>query len=390
MKKKIVCVTGCRSEYDILYPVAKLLKKDKNFDVSLIVTGSHLSERFGYTVTEIENDGFRIEDRIHSLVDSDKKVGKIKSSAILMIGLGESLARLDPDFVMVVGDREEAIVAGVVCVYLGIPLIHLCGGDRTSPKEGDVDEPVRHATSKLASLHFTMNGAHKKRLLKMGEEPWRVFNVGDPAIDRFSEIKKMTKREVLKYFGFDPSGTNRPLVFVLQHVISGEAEKGGAQMKELLEAVVHPGINCIVNYPNSDMGSRGIIKVIDEYRGLPNVRVTRNIPRKEFVNMLRSIDLLVGNSSMALLEGAFLKIPSVNVGHRNKNRINGGNVIFVSTNSAAIRKVVRKALSDKIFRNKLRRCESVYGDGNSAKRIVRILKALDKTRTELTAKDITY
>lgn len=389
-KRKIVCVTGCRSEYDILYPVLRKLEEDGSFDVSVIVSGAHLSERFGYTVQEIKKDGFRIAGTIHSLLDSDREIGKIKSSGVLMLGLSDSLYRLMPDFVMAAGDREEAIISAVVCTYLGIPFVHLCGGDRTRPKAGDVDEPIRHAVSKLASLHCTMNSTHRARLIKMGEEPWRICNSGNPALDRFKEIKVMPKHEVLKYFGFSAQDIHKPLVFVLQHVISGEAEHGGRHMKSLLEAVTHLTANCIINYPNSDMGSRGIIRVINHYGKLPNVRVTKNIPRKEFVNMLRNTDLIVGNSSMALLEGAFLRIPAINVGQRNKDRMNGGNVVFVNTNIAAIKKTAERILSDKSFRAKLRRCDSVYGDGRAAKRIVKTIKALNKTRAELLAKDITY
>ena len=390
MKKKIVGITGCRSEYDILYPVLKRLQKGKKFDVSVIVTGAHLSERFGYTIKEIEQDGFIIADRIYSLIDSDKEIGKIKSSSIVMLGLSDSLNRIKPDFTMVVGDREEAIISGVVCTYLGIPLIHLCGGDRTSPEEGDVDEPIRHATTRLASLHFTMNEAHKKRILRMGEQPWRVFNVGDPGLDRFKEVETMSKKEVLNYFGFPSEAIKRPLIFVIQHVISGEVYDAAKQIKCTLDAVTPLNANCIINYPNSDMGSREIVNVIDRYRSLSNVRITRNIPRKEFVNLLRNIDLLAGNSSMALLEGAFLKIPAINVGNRNKNRMNSGNVIFTDYDTGKIGKIAKKILFDKVFSKKLRNCKSAYGNGKSAEKIVGFLKKLDKSRKQLTAKDNSY
>lgn len=389
-KRKIVCVTGCRSEYDILYPVLRELEKDGSFDVSVIVSGAHLSERFGYTVQEIKKDGFRIAGTIHSLLDSDREIGKVKSSSVLMLGLSDSLYSLMPDFVMVVGDREEAIISAVVCTYLGIPFVHLCGGDRTHPKAGDVDEPIRHAVSKLASLHCTMNSAHRARLIKMGEEPWRICNSGNPALDRFKEIKVMPKHEVLKYFGFSAQDIRKPLVFVLQHAISGEAEHGGRHMKSLLEAVTHLNANCIINYPNSDMGSRGIIRVINHYGKLPNVRVTKNIPRKEFVNMLRSIELLIGNSSMAFLEGGFLKIPAINVGERNKERMNAGNVVFVAADTMKIKTLAKKIITDSSFSRTLKASRSLYGDGNSSSAIVKFLKNLRRTKEELLAKDITY
>lgn len=390
MKKRIVCVTGCRSEYDILYPVLRKIEKDSAFEVLLIVSGAHLSERFGHTVQEIEKDGFKIAGRICNLIDSDERSGKAKGSGILMIGLSDLLDRLNPDFVMVVGDREEAIVSATVSAYLGIPLVHLCGGDRTFAATGDVDEAIRHATSKLASIHFTMNEEHRRRLLKMGEEPWRVINSGNPALDRFRDIPAMSRKEVLKYFNFDAKESSKPLLFVLHHVISSEVEHGSEQMRNILEVVASVDAHCVVNYPNSDMGSRSIIRQAERYKKYNNIRITKNIPRKEFVNLLRNIDFLIGNSSMALLEGGFLKVPAINVGQRNRERMNGGNVVFTGTGTEEIRVVVDKILSDRVFYNKLKRCRSLYGNGRSAGKIVSELKKMGKTRTMLLAKDITY
>jgi GDP/UDP-N,N'-diacetylbacillosamine 2-epimerase (hydrolysing) len=389
--KKIIGITGCRSEYDIIYSVLKGMRDDGGFDVSLIVGGAHLSDNYGYTVSEIEKDGFLIVDRIHSLIDSDREVGKARGAGILMMGLSDSLDRLQPDYAMVVGDREEAIVAGIVCTYLGIPLIHLGGGDRTEPEAGDVDEPVRHATSKLANLHFVMNEDHKKRLIMMGEEPWRVYNTGNPALDRFKEIERMEKKEILKYFQFNyEEDIEKPLILVIQHVISGEVADGVRQIESTLEAVTGLEYNCIINYPNSDMGSREIINTIESYKKLPNVRVSRNIPRKEFVNLLGNIDLLVGNSSMALLEGSFLRIPAINVGERNRNRINGGNVVFVDAEVDKIQDMIKSIVCDKEFASRLKDCKQVYGNGNTSEKIVDFMKRLNRTRKELTAKNITY
>lgn len=390
MAKRIVGVTGCRSEYDILYPVLKKMSRDSYFDVSVVVTGAHLSDRFGCTVSEIERDGLRISDRIYGLIDSDRKIGKAKSAAVIMSGLSDTLNRLEPDFVLAAGDREEAVISGVVCTYLGIPFIHLCGGDRTSPPEGDVDEPVRHAASRLASLHFTMNEEHKKRLIRSGEQPWRVYNAGDPGLDRFKEVPRMSRNDVGRYFGFSREEFAKPLVFVIQHVISGEAEEGRAQIKAVLDALLKLPVNCVINYPNSDMGSRGIIQEIEKYRHSPRVKITRNIPRNEFVNLLRVADLLAGNSSMAIIEGCYLKVPGINVGHRNKERLNGGNVVFVKPAAKEIFRVAKKILFNRGYRAKLKRCRSVYGDGHAAGKIVKALKRLKKTRRQLLAKDITF
>jgi GDP/UDP-N,N'-diacetylbacillosamine 2-epimerase (hydrolysing) len=388
---KIISITGCRSEYDIIYPVLKGLQEDSSFDVSVIACGAHLSDRFGYTLSEIKKDGITVADSIHNLIDSDREVSKAKGAGILMMALSDSLDRLKPDYVMIAGDREEAVISGVVCTYLGIPLIHLCGGDRTSPKAGDVDEPIRHATSKMASIHFTMNEEHKERLIKMGEEPWRVFNTGNPALDRFKEVESMDRVEILEHFGFKDKGDkDKPLCLVIQHVISGKAKEGAEQIESTLKAVTGLESNCIINYPNTDMGSRRMVEVIERYGELPNVRVTKHIHRKEFINLLKNIDLLVGNSSMALLEGSFLKIPAINVGERNFNRMNGGNVIFVEVEVDKIKETAQKILFSKKFSDGLQKCCPVYGEGNAAQKIVKYIKRLKKTKTELLAKDITY
>ncbi|HNX90728.1 MAG TPA: UDP-N-acetylglucosamine 2-epimerase [Candidatus Omnitrophota bacterium] len=389
MRKKIVALSGIRSEYDILFPVIEAIKSDDAFDVSIIACGAHLSESFGYTVKDIEKDGVRIDARINNLLDSDSEIGKAKGAGLLAVGLSDVLDRLRPDYLMVVGDREESVIAGVICTYLGIPFVHLCGGDRTDPKAGDVDEPIRHAASKMAALHFTMNEQHRERLIRMGEEPWRVHNVGDPGLDRFAKVEKMEKHEVLGYFGFNAI-PEKPLILVLQHVISGEAEKAHEQIEVTLEAVTKLKANCVINYPNSDMGSRAIINVIESYREYPNVKITKNIPRKEFVNLLRNVDLVVGNSSMSILEGCFLRFPAINVGERNQDRMNGGNVVFVEENFAKIKETAERILSDKVYSGELKACRPVYGDGNASKRIVEILKGIPKTRTELLAKRMTY
>lgn len=225
----------------------------------------------------------------------------------------------------------------------------------------------------------------------MGEEPWRVFNVGDPALDRFAEIPKMARRQVLNYFGFKKTGdAAKPLILVIQHVISGEVDKAHDQMRATLEASTTIGANCVINYPNSDMGSRALMEVIEKYRELSNVRITKNVPRKVFVNLLRNINLLLGNSSMGFLEGCFLRIPAINVGSRNAERMNGGNVVFVKADAAAVKEIASRILTDKAYQNKLKNCRQLYGDGKTAKRIVSTLKKIKKSKSELTAKNITY
>ena len=388
--KKIVAVTCCRSEYDILYSFLRELHESDSFELSVIVAGAHLSENYGNTVLEVVEDGFPIAGTIHNLINSDKKVGKAKSAGILLTELSEKLNFMNPDFVVVAGDREETVTTAISCIYLEIPLIHIAGGDRTFPGEfsGDVDEPIRHATSKMAHIHFTMNEEHSERLIKMGEEPYRICCTGNPALDRFAYISSIGREELCEYFGF--SDAEKPLVLVIQHVISSEADDGARQIGTTLDALKEFDINCIVNYPNSDMGSQGMIEIIEHYSDNPCFRIRRNIPRFYFVNLLKEIDILVGNSSLALLEGSFLKIPAINVGIRQKDRLNGGNVVFVDHDKNEIKNIVNRILNDSDYRADIKACTSIYGDGTASKKMVAFLDSLKESRAQLIAKNITY
>jgi GDP/UDP-N,N'-diacetylbacillosamine 2-epimerase (hydrolysing) len=388
--KKIIGVTGSRSEYDIMFSVFKELDRSEIFDLSIIVSGSHLVEFFGYTIEEIKNDGFKIAGKVHNLLNSDQALGKAKGAGLLLTGLAEQLAGLDPDYVIASGDREETIIAATACTYLEIPFIHLAGGDRSYPGEqlGDVDEQIRHATTKLASIHFPFCKEHEERLIKMGEEPWRICCSGNPALDRFNLIPSMSRTDILKYFGFH--NPDRPFVLVIQHVISSESKSGSEQIRITLETLAALDINVIINYPNSDTGSQAIIKTIESFSACPNFKITKNIQRDYFVNLLRNVDLLVGNSSMALLEGSYLALPAINVGNRQRERLHGGNVVFVDFDEKQIKETVEKILYDKKYRSNLKNCQKIYGVGNAAQNILSFLASLKKTRSELVSKNITY
>ncbi len=389
-KKHIVAVTGCRSEYDILYSVLRRMEEDEDLELSIIVCGAHLSERFGYTIKIIEQDNFSIAGQICNLIEDDTHLGKAKGTGILIIGLAEKLSELKPDYVMVAGDREETVACGIVCTYLEIPLIHIAGGDKSYPGEesADVDEPIRHATSKMAHIHFTTAKEHAERLGRMGEEPFRVFWSGNPALDRFKEIPRIDKKDLCKFFNI--SNSSKPLVVVIQHVISSQVDKGALQIQATLEAVSRCDVNCVINYPNSDMGSQKIISVIDEFGKNPQFTVTKNIPRVEFVNLLRHCAVLVGNSSMALLEGPSLGLPAINVGLRQKERLNGGNVVFVDHDKELIYQTLQKILTNSEFRNSLLNSELIYGDGTASEKIVKVIKNNTFSKKRLLAKNITF
>ena len=321
-----MAVTGIRSEYDILSSVFKAITARKDLKLSLIVTGAHLSKKFGYTIDEIKKDGFNIIACIESLIDSDADVDRLKGAAIQLKGLAETVDRVRPDLILAFGDREEAITTALTGNYLNIPVVHISGGDRVI---GNVDDQIRHAVTKLSHFHLTTNEESFERILKMGEQEFRVFNVGHPGLDRIASEPQMSKQELLSWYGFESNDTTSKLLVVIQHVISTEINESYSQMKKTMEAILSLKLNTVISYPNSDAGSLSLIKCIEEYRHLPFIKIHKNVPRFQFVNTLRHASCLVGNSSAGLMEAPFLKLAVVNVGNRQLGRLHAMNVEFV-------------------------------------------------------------
>lgn len=384
--RKILGVTGIRSEYDIMTPVYRAIEAHSKLQLQLVVTGTHLSPHHNFTLNQIEKDGFPIADRIESLFNSDQKSSRAKGLAVQLAGLVQSVSRIEPDFLLVLGDREESITTALTGAYLDIPVAHLCGGDKVI---GNVDDVVRHAVTKLSHLHFTTNEASRERVLKLGEEPFRVHNVGNPGLDRFRAVPRMTPEALFLELGFSRNDLEQPLLMVVQHPLSSETEKTYGQMKETLEAIKELNFPTVVTYPNSDPGNHGIIRCIQEYRSLHNLRIFRNVPTTTFVNVLRHAACLIGNSSLGFLEGAFLRLPVLNVGNRQQGRLHGDNLIFVPHDRLEIARLVREKALSQAFLHALETSASPYGDGHSSQRIVDVLDAI-AIDEKLLVKKITY
>lgn len=382
--RTILAITGIRAEYDLMYPVYKAINDSPDLSLSLIVTGAHLSKNFGYTIDKIKEDGFTIAEVIESLIDGDNDVSRLKGAAVQFLGLVQTIDRIRPDFLLVFGDREETLTTAMCAVYLNIPLVHISGGDRVV---GNVDDQVRHAVTKLANLHFTTSEASRQRILKLGEQEFRTFFVGNPGIDRIATTPELSKQEIIDYFNLKDA--EQPLLVVVQHVISTEIEYAYEQIKTTLEAIKEMGYNAVMSYPNSDAGSREIIRCIEEYKHLPNLRIEKFIPRLQFVNALRHADCLLGNSSLGLLEAPYLKLPVVNVGNRQKMRMHAGNVEFVPHDVTCIIQAVNKAISNQEYRDKIKNIVCPFGDGTASQKIVEILKSIPYDKN-LLIKDITY
>ncbi|HRG87421.1 MAG TPA: UDP-N-acetylglucosamine 2-epimerase [Chitinophagales bacterium] len=388
-KKKIIAVTGARSEYDLMISVYQKLNADERFDFSIIITGAHLSEKYGLTAQYIENDNFIIADKIYSLLQSDTKMARIASIGNQIPLLAQTLDREKPDIVLVAGDREEAISVTMTCAYMDIPVAHFFGGDIA--KDGNIDNSVRYAAGKFAHLHFVTLPAHRDTLLKLGEEDWRIFVIGNPALDKIvNNTPGLTRNDISKLFHQTISEVERYCVLI-QHSIITEADKQDQLIRITLDAIVESGIKCFINYPNSDAGGQAIIDAYKQYeKKYPNQFIVfQNLDRVTYINLLRHADFLIGNSSSGLLEAPSLGLPAINIGSRQRGRTHGHNVIFTDNDKDQIAAAIKKATSDAGFIDIVKNKINPYGNGNSSNQVVQILANV-KIDNNLIYKNITY
>lgn len=386
-RKKIIAVTGARSEYDLLYSVYNKINMSDLFDFSIIITGPNLSESFGYTAKSIYNDEFRISGTIFNLVDSNKKIGRINSIGLQIPSLANILYNENPDIVLVAGDREESISVTLTCAYMDIAVAHFFGGDIA--KDGNIDNSIRYAASKLAHIHFPTIQHHKENLIKLGEENHRIFVVGNPALDRFSSTQFLHKKDLIT--SLTSKNIGNKYCVLIQHSIITEVDMQYKHIRETLDALLETDMHCFVNYPNSDAGFLEIINAYEEYSNKYPSKFTifKNLDRVSYINLLRHASLLLGNSSSGILEVASLGLPVINIGNRQRGRLHGENVIFVDNDKSQIKMAIATCLEDEGFINKVKLKENIYGDGNSSNKIVEVLKNL-VIDDNLLHKNITY
>lgn len=386
-KRKILAVTGARSEYDLLYSVYKKLDEDPRFEFQVLITGPHLSEKYGLTAQYVEKDGFKIVDRVYNLVDSDKKLGRAISIGNQISGLAQAFSRIVPDIILVAGDREESISVALTGAYLDIPVAHFFGGDIA--KDGNIDNSTRYATSKYAHIHFPSLLEHKQTLLKLGEDDWRIYPVGNPAIDRLISTKTFSKKDLLSRIGSGVMYEN--YCVLIQHSIITQVESQSKHIRITLDALLEYDGHCFINYPNSDSGSNEIIKAYQEYseRYPEKFTLFQNLDRQSYVSLLKNAKFLLGNSSSGVVEVASLGLPAINIGMRQRGRIHGDNVIFVDNDKKQILKAINKVKNDTEFIGLVEQKLNPYGDGKSAEKVIKVLSQLI-INNHLIYKNITY
>ncbi len=369
--KKVLGFTGIRSDYDLLSLLYKKLNESSDFEIKLIVSGAHLSETYGYTLDNIIQDRIPVIAKIENLIDSNSRSSRIKSLSILLQDCIHTIVEYKPDIIIYAGDREEVVVGGLIGTYLRIPTIHFFGGDHAL--DGNIDNPIRHAVSKLSSLHFVSNQESKKRLIKSGEHERRIFNVGSPALDKFVSTKYISKKDVLNRLD-RPCWDNYAVM--IYHPFAGEENESGKHFEEILIALEKKSIKTFMSYPNVDAGNKEIIKIIDKYSIKDNFKFYKNLSRELFVNLLRNCMFMIGNSSAGLYEAPLLKLGAINVGNRQKGRLCAANVIFVEQGVNNIIKGIEKVMTRE-FQISLSKVECPYGDGDSIDKIINLMRSLD-------------
>jgi len=366
MKRKVAVLTGTRAEYGILRPILRRINAHSMLDLFLIVIGMHLSDEFGYTVKEIEKDGFKIYAKLDTLNKEDTGAGMARYIGNTIVKLSEVFEDIKPDVLLLLGDRGEMLAGAIVATCMNILIAHVHGGETS----GSVDESFRHAISKLAHLHFVATEEAKRRLISMGEDPSRIFVVGAPGLDDIFE-DLIPPEEIAKKYDLDLS---KPIILLVQHPVVTEVKEAPNQIRETLEAIAELKFQTIVVYPNADPGGRRMIKVIKEYeKKCPFIKAYKSLPRRDYLSLMNVATVLVGNSSSGIIEAPSFGLPVVNIGTRQKGRLRAGNVIDVNYNREEIKNAILMAIYDENFRRKVKAIKNPWGDGKASERIVNIL-----------------
>lgn len=368
--KKICIVTGTRAEYGLLRPLMKRINEDSELELQIIATGMHLSPEFGLTYKEIEENGYEIDEKVEILLSSDTAVGISKSMGLALIGFADAFERLKPDMVVLLGDRYEIFAAASTASIARIPIAHIHGGETT---EGALDEALRHSITKMSYLHFTSTEEYKKRVIQLGESPDRVFNVGAIGIESIKELNLMGKEELEGSIGFD---FGEKTALVTYHPVTLENCTSNEQFHELLNALNRfSSLKIIFTKANSDTDGRIINSMIDDY-----VKCNKNksiafvsMGQQRYLSAMKYVDLVIGNSSSGIIEAPSFKVPTINIGDRQRGRIQGENVINCEPVENEIYKAIELGLSDS-FKEKLRNSKSPYGEGKVTEKVLHIIK----------------
>jgi len=358
-KRKICVVTGSRAEYGLFYPILIKIQESNKLKLQLISTSSHHSTEYGLTYKQIENDGFNIDDKIENLFLTEARSSMVKSTGIATSLLSDSFDRLQPDIVLLLGDRYETHAAATAAMLMNIPIAHIHGGEIT---EGAVDEQIRHSITKMSYLHFCATETYRKRVIQMGEDPARVFNTGAPGIDNIINLKLLTKSKLEKELNWKL--TSKSALFTYHPVTLQESDIE-IDLEAILSVLATFSFNILFTYANADSGGRIINQKIEEFCKIQpsKYKVVKSLGQVKYLSAMKYVNLLIGNTSSGIIEAASFKKPVINIGDRQKGRLRGKNVIDCNLNS--LQDSIKLALSSS-FRNNIKNMNNIYGIGTAA------------------------
>lgn len=368
--KKILYISGTRADYGLMRTVLVRIDKAHDLKLEIIATGMHLMPEFGNTIEEIIRDGFTIH-KVPVLHERDTRESMAEFVGDLVVSLTKKVSEIRPDLILLLGDRGEMLAGAIVGTYAGIPVAHIHGGEITST----VDEPVRHAITKLAHIHLPATKKSARRIIRMGEDPARVHVVGAPGLEPILTGQFTPRESLIKKFRIRP---DKPLVLVVQHPVSDEINDAARQMRSTLDAISNLHYQALVVYPNADAGGRQMIGVIEEFcRNNPLIQAYKNLSHVDYLGLLKIASVLVGNSSSGIIEAPSFHLPVVNIGTRQEGRDRAVNVIETGYGTPEISAAITKALEDVVFLQEVKKCKNPYGSGNTAGKIVALLREVD-------------
>lgn len=371
MNQNICVITGTRAEYGLLRWVMNLIDKEETFNLQIIATGMHLSPEFGLTYKDIEKDGFKINRKVEMLTSSDTSVGIAKSMGLGLIGFADVLNELKPDLIVVLGDRFEIFSAVSAAMTARIPVAHIHGGETT---EGVIDEAIRHSITKMSHLHFVAAKEYYSRVIQLGEQPKNVFLVGGVGVDSIKKINLLKKNELEKSLGIEFSKKNLLITF---HPVTLENKTAASQLKELLSAVSDlKDTQLIFTLPNADTDSRELIVLIHKFVSQhANAHAYPSLGQLRYLSCIKYMDGVVGNSSSGLLEVPSFKKGTINIGERQRGRLQASSVINCEPIRDSIGNAIKKLYSEQ-FQKSLKNTVNPYGEGDASEKIVSSIKSV--------------
>lgn len=368
--KKVCAVTATRAEYGLLKPVLRRIESDSELELSLLVTGTHLSKQYGHTVDEIEKDGFAISKKIPMDFSDTGEVALNQEMAKLQAAAGVFFAEEKPDILLILGDRYEMLSIAIAAMMCRIPIGHIHGGETT---QGAVDEAIRHAITKMSYLHFTSIPEYRNRVIQLGENPERVFCVGALGVENITSIPLLSETEIRVELSV---AEKKPYVMVTFHPVTLESESPEVQLKELMKVLSdEKQYDYVVTFANADAGGSRLNELWQEFaKDNDNVHLYASLGVKKYLSALKYACMVMGNSSSGILEAPSFKLPVINIGDRQKGRLQADCIINCEPNSSAIRAAMQEGMSED-FRNKLEKVENPYGKGDTSMQIMKQVKA---------------